>query len=714
MAEGPEIKVRYTADVTDLKKGSAEAKQVVQSVEPEVKKTSRSFEDYSEVLKKGAAIAGGTFVTAAIAVATAVSNANEQVKALDKSVRISSGSNENYTANLSALQNISDRYQQSIFGLASGFNELTRETRGTINEGSATALMFDQLVNVSDKTGFSIDETTGSLGGFIDKMKQGTVDSTNLTNELDKRLYEAFVKVSEGMGLTVAELNEVLKTSDEAVATVLPQLVSGLSDALGSVPQKDAADLAEKIEYAKSKLTVFLDGLFQTSGAKSVLAQGAADAGDLLSALDKINRSHGLMAAGGAAIVAGSVKVASAVTGQDLNYDPMGYMAAQELTNQRSALGAATKYAGGKSIGWNQKSENQYKLPSEYTKEDFDIAAAAYQNRIEAEAKANQKLIAEAKRQAAERKRENDAINRKEIEESNQRIKDGVFAAEQAAEEAYRKNNGILGPIGQLQKTGIVDNRTRSGEKTGQSFSQSGGDPIDFKKTTDQIAGMTEAWWKEKQAKDANIASTNDLAIRMENLGEQMSAIMDQGKIEFFTGLGESLGELAVDTGNLESAGAKIGRIMGEMIQGIGKAIIAYAMTMEGLKTAMKAAFASPWVALAVGVAAVAAGQAVKASAQKQSNQASQRFWTGGIVDGPAGIDMVPTKLSKNEMVLTEGDQSRLWGVVRGTNSGMGMRTPFSGSGSDMAIQVEMEYRMSGSDIYVSSRKGKRKHDYFS
>jgi hypothetical protein len=648
-----------------------------------------------------------------LAIGTAVYAANEQVESLDKSVRISAGTQENYARSTQALQGIADKYKKSIFSLAEGFTELTRETRGTVNEGARTQQIFDDLTSVSGKLGYQVGDTTSHLSSFVDKMKQGTVDSTHLTDELDKRLYEAFIKVADGMGITAAELNAVLKESDDAVNTVLPALTKELSNALGDIPQQDAKDLGDKIEYAKSKLTVLLDSLFQTSGGKTTLSQAAEDAGDFLSVMNKIVRNQGIMAAGGAAITMGAAGAVNALTPYgipDIQADPFGYRGQAEAEGQRAALKGANMY---------QPAASKYKLPSEITKADFDVASKAYSDRIEAEEKANKKLMAEQKRLANERKRNLDEISRQEIQESNQRIRDGIQAAEDAANMKYSTHHGTLGAMGALDSTGskaIYDLDKGYTGGTALTNPVGEGKAPNYDHITAQINSMSDAWWKEKLAKDASNQSSAEMSLRLENLNKELQQIAVNGSIDFFSGFAEGIGEISVNTGGIEKVGDRLGMAFGEMISQTGKAILTYGVTMLGLEKALEASFSNGYVALAVGAAAMIAGGALKAQAQKNQSSAMSRMWTGGIADGAMGIDMVPTMLTAGEMVLTGHDQRNLYGMITGSKAGSIDTNNYGSSrGGDRStkLQIELESYISGSNIALANKKGQRESNYF-
>lgn len=95
--------------------------------------------------------------------------------------------------------------------------------------------------------------------------------------------------------------------------------------------------------------------------------------------------------------------------------------------------------------------------------------------------------------------------------------------------------------------------------------------------------------------------------------------------------LGEGIGNV-FSGGGLKSLFTPLLSVIGTALQEVGKAVIAYGIAMEGVRTALENAFTSPAVAIAAGVAAVALGQVLRSKAQKSS----QKFEGGGIASGPS------------------------------------------------------------------------------
>jgi len=446
-----------------------------------------------------------------------------------------------------------------------------------------------------------------------------------------------------------------------------------------------------------------LDGLFQTTGAKSALAQGAEDAGSFLDALDKINRRHGLMAAGGAAIVKGATAVASAlVPGVEFSTDPFGY---QDSASQTAGLKNNKAYNNGQSIGWNQDpATNKYKLPSQITQKDIDVAAEGMKLRAAEEEKANQKRIADEKRLAAERKRALDEISRLEIEESNQRIKDEVAASFSSIEAKYRTNNSDINTPGMAKPTGTDLNYDYGSDKFNKEFSKQSTGDGSAKNFDKIIAGMQDQVEKLKSTyKDAG----NSISEDVQQLSSNISSALQNAAADSAVAFGEMIGAALSGGSGFEDAGKKMGLILARMLQDLGKALIAFAT----LKIAASKVFSNPYVALGEGIEALAVGVVLK---NKFENAETQGFYTGGIVKGRSGVDNIPINVSSGEMILTNTQQGRLFGMLDGAYSGHSMNANYGSANSGGGgFSGELSTTIKGTDLDVLLKYGQKKNAKF-
>jgi hypothetical protein len=123
-------------------------------------------------------------------------------------------------------------------------------------------------------------------------------------------------------------------------------------------------------------------------------------------------------------------------------------------------------------------------------------------------------------------------------------------------------------------------------------------------------------------------AGMGGLVDPLEQLGQTLQSTFNQLNIDMLTAFGEQLGELM---SGKEFDFTKLATILADALSSIGKALIAYAVTNGAVAELFKNPGTWP-AAIVAGVAAIAAGSALKS---KLSSQKATAFADGGIVSGP-------------------------------------------------------------------------------
>lgn len=131
------------------------------------------------------------------------------------------------------------------------------------------------------------------------------------------------------------------------------------------------------------------------------------------------------------------------------------------------------------------------------------------------------------------------------------------------------------------------------------------------------LNNFNSAMWREKLTAEAE---------KIAALNKSIGAIVESSVEDVLVGLGEGIGNLISGT-NFDPLKLLL-NVLGNMLQQLGKALIAYAVSLEAVKTALKSM--NPWLAGVAGVAAVAAGTALISLANKPVKLA-----TGGLAYGP-------------------------------------------------------------------------------
>jgi len=103
--------------------------------------------------------------------------------------------------------------------------------------------------------------------------------------------------------------------------------------------------------------------------------------------------------------------------------------------------------------------------------------------------------------------------------------------------------------------------------------------------------------------------------------GVNINNILKEGTEAALIGLGESIGNALAESQNVfQAVGASLVNSLGQMISNIGKEMIKFGILTQAYAyavTALKKAFANPYVAAAAGIALVAVGAALSASSKK-------------------------------------------------------------------------------------------------
>lgn len=157
--------------------------------------------------------------------------------------------------------------------------------------------------------------------------------------------------------------------------------------------------------------------------------------------------------------------------------------------------------------------------------------------------------------------------------------------------------------------------------------------------------------WREQMMADAQ---------KIAEINNEVAAIIQGSFADAAIALGEGIGNLI--SGEAFNPLQDFLKILGNTLQQLGAALISYAATMEAVKKALATAFATPWVALAAGIAATAAGVALVNLAKKPIKLA-----TGGLAYGPtlAVVGDNPGASSDPEVVAPLSKLSKYLGGQR-------------------------------------------------
>lgn len=760
MAAEPELIIRFKGDTKDLDAQLAKLKTSLAGLQPataKVESGNRKLESSNASLGSslGKLAAGYLSIQAAMSAGKFVLDATLQVEKFETQLKTASNGQADFGKNMAFLEDLSQTYKKNVVELGASFSQLTIATKGTALEGAETEKLFKAVTIASTALKMSTDDTTGTFRAFIQMVSKGNVQAEELRGQLGERLFGAFNIAARAMGKTTAELNGMLERGEVLASDLLPRMSDELLKTFSDDASEGAKSLGNNIEYAKGQLTLFIAELANGTGVTGFFSKAADDAGGLIQQLRILNKEVG----------AGAVALGLMESTFQTLFNNTGI---DTLFNKIGLTGAATNFAKSKLA--QSKSNIPISLGSKYPFPSRDKGGAANSllngasvigelpkaQDIEAETK---KLTEKQIKAAEKAKREREAAARRlaneEKKDAASRVNDLIVSQELAITEAYQKYNGILGAIGEATPTGITTGLDNALEATRKFTKEVAGDGsstkikteiLPVKELTQEQKDWNDAWFDIKNnttaAQDelearlvqkygslqrATDKGWGDLVGASQKGGEDFQASLDDLKYfdaienlntnitgalrEAAAGIAISFAEMAGSAlaggEGFENAGKAFGLLLAEMLSNIGKALITFATLILIAETSI---FEAPLVAIAAGIAAVAAGAYLKT---KLSDSKSKGFYTGGVVQGRGGVDAIPARLTAGEMILNKRQQANMFGMINGTNTGRNFNRNFATSGANTNVTGQLVGKLRGSDIDIAARLGSKTNNKF-
>lgn len=627
-----------------------------------------------------------------------------EVGRFEKVLETASGTQAAYAKNFQFLESVADEFRLNVIGLGKEFAALSVATRGTSLEGKETEKIFRATSMAASALQMSTDQTRLTFKAFTDMISKGVVSSEELKRQLGNHIPGAMALAARAYGVTTQQMQKMLEAGTIMTTDFLPKMAAEMEKTFGKGAQSGAESLGNNIEYAKGQLALFFAEFGKSSGAVdglSGIVSGIGDVskearealngplGELLNALAIIANPYSLgkaISTGIGNIGAGSGSVYEGYVGS-LNPFQSAQTRAKEAA-KRDAFDASNRSYGAAA---------DKTIARESFRKQVEANALNYSNAEYSKiADERLKAFADATRDAGKKY---ESEHKAWAEEFARKINEIEAQAQRKATEEWQSKTerpGFMTTVGPaFTSSGIkelptgfggidevlknLENKVKSHDIEGQ---------INFRITTNAA-----------QEAASVVAETSILT---EELGRELQRIMSGFGADTFTAISEVLGNIAGGI-NADEANKRIGEVFGGLISSLGKALIAWGTTTVAAEMSLKAG--NGIGAIIAGGIAVAAGAAIKSNAQKQSQEAAQRFWTGGIVDNPTGgVDRVHALLRPGEMVLNERQQNTLFRMLREGPGSMGVRSGVN----NLAIGVTVSGRMRGMDMLFLQEKASK------
>lgn len=128
----------------------------------------------------------------------------------------------------SFLRDVSSDLGQNFYELAGVYKSFLAASKGTNMEGAETERLFRAIAQASASLGLSSENTRGTLYAVQQMMSKGIVSAEELRQQLGERLPGAFNIMAEALGVSIEELDKMLKLGQVMSSDALPKFARTL------------------------------------------------------------------------------------------------------------------------------------------------------------------------------------------------------------------------------------------------------------------------------------------------------------------------------------------------------------------------------------------------------------------------------------------------------------------------------------------------------
>lgn len=164
------------------------------------------------------------------------------------------------------LTGIAQKYGVELISLSQAYNNFSASAQGTTLEGEKSKVIFDAVAKSSAMLGVTTEDTNGILRALGQMMSKGKVQAEELRGQLGDRMAGAFRLFADGMGVSTAELDKMLKKGEVIAEDVLPKFAEQLNKKYKLGIGEDIDTAQASINRITNSWTIFVDAVESRSG----------------------------------------------------------------------------------------------------------------------------------------------------------------------------------------------------------------------------------------------------------------------------------------------------------------------------------------------------------------------------------------------------------------------------------------------------------------
>lgn len=223
--------VQGADNIEDLRQRFDELVDELQRGEEQAGETDRAFGG----LQSGIGNVGDALQTlAGLAVVQQFVQINRQAESLRNTLTALFGSAEKSAQEIQYLNETANRLGVAVSDISQSYIGLTTASKGTNLEGQKTREIFGAVIGAMAVMGKTGQEADQALTAIAQTMGKGVIQAEELTGQLEEALPGASRALAAALGITVAELRQMVATGTVVSADVLPALAAELKKTYGA------------------------------------------------------------------------------------------------------------------------------------------------------------------------------------------------------------------------------------------------------------------------------------------------------------------------------------------------------------------------------------------------------------------------------------------------------------------------------------------------
>lgn len=171
---------------------------------------------------------------------------------IESSLRVATGSATAAAKEFGFVRQEAERLGLDLRSTAKDYAQLSAASRGTAVEGEATREIFLGVVEAMTALGRGSEATSGALTAIEQIISKGRVSAEELRQQLGERLPGAFQLAARSIGVTTAELDEMLVAGQLTADELLPKMAKELRETFGEQAARRAGSLRSELNRLKT------------------------------------------------------------------------------------------------------------------------------------------------------------------------------------------------------------------------------------------------------------------------------------------------------------------------------------------------------------------------------------------------------------------------------------------------------------------------------